>query len=74
MLKRNAVITIVSACLISITVVFIFEIPSRPFTAGEIIILYVLALSISLGIALFFDPKAKEKTKNLSKINFYEEV
>lgn len=73
MLKRTPLIALVLAGILSIIIILIFEIPSRPFTIKDAVVLYFLSLFISLGIALLFDPIARETTQKLSKINFYED-
>jgi hypothetical protein len=45
----------------------------RPFTLGQLILLYILSYCVALGISLLFDPKAKETKEKYLKINFYEE-
>ena len=73
MRKRTIPLAVIIAGLIAIAVIKIFEIPSRPFTGADVVILYFISLATSFGIALFFDPIARETTKKLYQINFYEE-
>ncbi len=73
MLKKTPIIALVIAVLLTLMIMYIFEMPSRPFTTGQTITLYIISLCVALGIVLFFDPKARETTKKLSEINFYEE-
>jgi hypothetical protein len=73
MLKRTPLIAIFIACVITALVVYFVEIHERPFTYGELILLFILSYSVALGIALYFDPKAAETKKKYLKINFYEE-
>ena len=58
MLKKTPLIAIIIAGILSIIIALIFEIYERPFTTGQVVILYLLSLLPSLGIALFFDPNA----------------
>ena len=73
MLKRTPALAVVIAGLIAGMIIFLMEIPSRPLSSGQIIALYILSLFPSLGIALFFDPKAQDATQKLSQIDFYKE-
>ena len=73
MLKRTPIIATFIALLISLAVKYLIELPMRPFSIGQLIILYVISYCVSLGISLIFDPKAAETKKKYSKINFYEE-
>ena len=73
MLKRTPLLAIIIAGLIDIVIIPIFEIPSRPFTIAQTILLYLITLLPSIGIAMLFDPNIKANSKELLKINFYEE-
>ncbi len=73
MLKRTPLIAIYIAGLISIAVALIFEIPSRPLTTGQTVLLYMISLLPAIGFALYFDPSAIEAKRKYSEINFYEE-
>jgi hypothetical protein len=73
MLKRTPMIAIIIAFVIAAIVVYFIEIPSRPFTKGQLVLLYILCYFVALGIALYFDPKAAETKNKYLKINFYEE-
>ncbi len=73
MLKRTPIIAIFIAGLLSITIFTLFEIPSRPFTGGQITWLFFFSFLTSMGIAMFFDPNAKKAKEEFLKINFYEE-
>jgi hypothetical protein len=73
MLKRTPLIAIVIAFIIAALVVYFVELPGRPFTKGQLVLLFILSYCVALGIALYFDPKAAETKKKYLKINFYEE-
>ena len=73
MLKRTPILGIAFAAVIAYAIIFFFELPERPFTSGDLIILFFLSYLVGLGFALLLDPKAKETKENLLKINFYEE-
>jgi len=73
MLRRTPALAILIAGVISILIVFIFEIHSRPFTTGQGILLYLISLLPSLGISLLFDTISREESRKLYQINFYEE-
>jgi hypothetical protein len=73
MLKRTPILAVFIACIIAAAVVYLIEMPERPFTYGQLILLYVLSYCVALGIALYFDPKSQEIKKKYLKINFYEE-
>jgi hypothetical protein len=73
MLKRTPIIAIFIAGLIAILVIYFFEIPERPFTIIQLILLYIVSYLVALGISMYFDPKVNETTKRLMKINFYKE-
>jgi hypothetical protein len=73
MLKRTPLIAIVIAVILCAAVKYIFELPERPFTILQLILLYILSYSVALGIAMYFDPKVKDTTKKFMGINFYEE-
>lgn len=64
---------ILVAVLMSAATALVFEIPSRPFTTGEAVLLYLLCLMPSLGVAMLFDPSAQKAKEDFLKINFYEE-
>ncbi len=73
MLKRTPLLAIIIAAIISVAVKYFFELPNRPFTTLQLILLYIISYTVALGIAMYFDPRVKETTKKLYKINFYEE-
>lgn len=73
MLKRTPIIAVFIAGLITIAVIYFFELPDRPFSTGQNILLYILSYCVGLGISLLFDPKAKETKNKYLKINFYED-
>jgi hypothetical protein len=73
MLKRSPIIAVFTGIIIIVAVKFFVELPERPFSIGQLILLYVLSYIVALGISLLFDPKAKETKKKYLKINFYEE-
>ncbi len=73
MLKRTPFIAIVPAFVIAALVIYFVELPGRPFTKWQLVLLYMLSYCVALGIALYFDPKAAETKKKYLKINFYEE-
>ncbi|MDY6970519.1 MAG: hypothetical protein SVR08_17975 [Spirochaetota bacterium] len=73
MIKRTPYLALAISVIMMLSVKFIFEVSERPFTTGQNIILYILSLAPSVGIALFFDPKAAKNREELLKINFYEE-
>ncbi|MBN2042088.1 MAG: hypothetical protein JW864_18780 [Spirochaetes bacterium] len=73
MLKRTPVIAVFIAALIAIVVVYFLELPERPFSAGQKVLLYIISYCVGLGISLLFDPKAKETKNKYLKINFYED-
>ena len=73
MLKRTPVLAIFIAALITVIVIYLFELPEHPFTIGQQVVLYILSYLVALGISLLFDPIAAETKKKYLKINFYEE-
>lgn len=73
MLKRTPFFAIIIAGLITIAVIYFFELPDRPFLIWQKVLLYILSYLVALGIALLFDPIAAETKKKYLKINFYEE-
>ncbi len=73
MLKRSPIIAIFIAVVIFMLVYYFIQIPERPFTVVQMIVLYIISYAVSLGIALLFDPKSAETNKNYLKINFYKE-
>jgi uncharacterized membrane protein YczE len=73
MLKRTPLLAILIAVLISFLVNYFVELPERPFTVWQQVLLYILSYLVALGIALLFDPVAAETKKKYLKINFYEE-
>jgi len=73
MLKRTPVLAIFIAVIIAAAVIYFVQVPERPFSTGQLVLLYILSYAVALGIALYFDPKAAEIKKKYLKINFYEE-
>lgn len=73
MLKRTPALAILIAILITLATVKLFQIDARPFTKGEIVLLYIISLLPSLGFALLFDPASRKAKEEYLKINFYEE-
>ena len=73
MLKRTPFLAILVAGIISIIIILIFEIPSRPFTITQTVLLYIISLLPSIGFAMLFDPNARENSKKFLNINFYED-
>ncbi|MFH0976206.1 MAG: hypothetical protein V1874_10535 [Spirochaetota bacterium] len=73
MLKRTPLLAIFIAVIIFFIVKIFVETPARPFSTGQMILLYILSYVVALGIALLFDPRAAETKAKYLKINFYEE-
>ncbi|HPA71366.1 MAG: hypothetical protein KBA61_13525 [Spirochaetes bacterium] len=73
MLKRTPLLANIIGGAMAILVILIFEEPGRPFTMGQGLLLYLLCVVTSMGIAMFFDPNAKKAKEEFLKINFYEE-
>jgi hypothetical protein len=64
---------LVIATILSRLAVLIFEDPTRPFAAWQILLLYFLCCFPAKGIVMLFDPRAKTAKAEFLKINFYED-
>ncbi|MCP4136291.1 MAG: hypothetical protein GY754_35300 [bacterium] len=73
MLKRTPILGLLISAIASIAIILIIEVPERPFTTGQGILLYITAFFPSMGIAMLFDPFSKEAKERYLKRNFYEE-
>jgi len=73
MLVRTPILGLVIAAFMSILVMLIFEVPARPFSTGDAVLIYLVSFLPSLGIAMLFDPYSKAKKEEYLKINFYAE-
>jgi amino acid transporter len=71
--KKTPLRAIIIAGIVSIILALLFEVPERPFTTGQAILLYLIALLPSMGIAMLFDPAPARAREEFLKINFYEE-
>ena len=71
--KETPIRAIIIAGIVSIILALLFEEPERPFTTGQAILLYLIALLPSMGIAMLFDPAPARAREEFLKINFYEE-
>ena len=73
MQKETPLRAIIIAGIVSIILALLFEEPERPFTVGQTILLYLIALLPSIGIAMLFDPAPARAREEFLRINFYEE-
>jgi amino acid transporter len=73
MKKGTPLRAIIIAGILSILIALLFEEPERPFTTLQAILLYLIALLPSTGIAMLFDPAPARAKEEFLKINFYEE-
>lgn len=73
MLKRTPLLAFIISGMITALTIILLEDPARPFTTGNIILLYITAYLPALGVAMLFDPKPKKAKEDYLKINFYEE-
>ena len=73
MLKRTPILALQIAAVMSILVILIFQVDSRPFTTGQTILLYFISFLPSMGIAMLFDPYPAQVKTRYNKINFYIE-
>ena len=71
MLKRTYILAFIISGLMSLLIIFLFEVESRPFTQSQAILLYFIAFFPSMGIAMLFDPYPKMVKDRYNKINFY---
>lgn len=71
MLKRTPILALLIAGIMSLLIVIIFQDNSRPFTQGQILMLYFFSFFPSMGIAMLFDPYPAMVKKRYLKINFY---
>ncbi len=71
--KRTPLIALFLGGVIAAITALVFQIPGRPFTQGQLILLYFLSFIVAMGVALLFDPASKAKREEFLKINFYEE-
>jgi len=62
---------LIFAALMSALIIFIFQVDARPFTKGQIAMLYFFSFFPSMGIAMLFDPFPKKVKERYLKINFY---
>ena len=73
MLKRTFFLAAIFGAILAVGVVALFQVESRPFTAGQLISLFLVSSLPGLGFALFFDPYAKKKKEEYMQIDFYKE-
>ncbi len=73
MQKGTPLRAIIIAGILSILIALLFEEPERPFTTAQAILLYLIALLPSMGVAMLFDPASARAKEEFLKINFYEE-
>jgi len=73
MLKRTPLFAFVIAALMSVLVIYFFQIEERPFKTWQVILLYFVSFFPSMGIAMLFDPYPAQVKKRYNKINFYIE-
>ncbi len=66
-------IAIVTAGVLTVAILLIFEIPERPFALWQAFLIYFTALLPGIGVGLLFDSNAKKAREEYLKINFYEE-
>lgn len=73
MLKRTPILALQIAAVMSILIILIFQVDSRPFTTGQAVLLYFISFFPSMGIAMLFDPYPAQVKARYNKINFYIE-
>lgn len=73
MLKRTPTLAVIFTALLTLLTIFIFEDPARPFTAGQAVLVFVIAFFPAMGFALLLDPNAAEAKRRYLKIYFYDQ-
>ena len=72
MLPRTPLLAVYIAGILSLLVIYFFELPFRPFSSSQVILLFFVSLFPAMGIAMLFDPAPAKFKEEYLKINFYE--
>jgi len=73
MQKQTPFLALIFTAILGFSVIYFFEIPTRPFETWQKVMIYFFSLLPSIGFALFFDAKSRAAKKRYLKINFYDQ-
>lgn len=73
MLKRTYVLGLLLGGAIAMVVVWSLQVESRPFTAPQLVLLFLVSCLPGFGLALLGDPFSRSKKEEYLKVDFYRE-
>ena len=73
MQKQTPFLALIFTIILGFSVIYFFQIPERPFTDWQKVMIYFFSLFPSIGFALLFDAKSRAAKKRYLKINFYDQ-
>ena len=73
MQKQTPFLALIFTAILGFSVIYFFQIPERPFTNWQKVMIYFFSFLPSIGFALLFDAKSRAAKRRYLKINFYDQ-